>query len=210
MEGKVNIEIAASIFKDNFIGPDQISSIVNILPLSVPDIIPDIPFSEDFLMEYSKNNLLVLCVPQFQSGKSVNILELRNLFGLDPDKSEPCFYNQDWYLKEDFVSRNLDFSWVLIKKDVIESSRAVDPVKLQKEVNFPTAIVCAYTFFLYRLVYGVTLWPHDFIWCSDVDHNGDRIYVGRYLDIDGINKNGFSVHRHLSLRNCYAAISAYS
>lgn len=46
---------------------------------------------------------------------------------------------------------------------------------------------------------------HDFVWCVDVDHNGDRIYVGKYHDIDGINKNVFSIHRHLALRQCYAS-----
>jgi len=210
MEGKVSIEIASAIFKDNFIGPEQIRSIGNHLSLAVPDVIPDIPFSEEILIEHSENSLLVLCVPQFQSGKGVNILELRNIFGLDPDKQEPCFYNQDWYLKEDFVSRNIDLSWVLIRKEVIESSRARDPRELQMEVQFPIAVVCAYTFFVYRLVYKKTLWSYDFIWCSDTDHNGDRIYVGKYHDIDGVNKNGFSIHRHLSLRDCYAAITAYS
>ena len=51
------------------------------------------------------------------------------------------------------------------------------------------------------------LWPYDFIWCSDFDHNGDRIYVGKYHDIDGVNKDGFSIHRHLALRICYASIN---
>lgn len=51
------------------------------------------------------------------------------------------------------------------------------------------------------------LWKHDFVWCSDMDHNGDRIYVGKYHDISGVNKNGFSIHRHLALRECYASIN---
>ena len=49
------------------------------------------------------------------------------------------------------------------------------------------------------------LWRHDFIWCDDSDHNGDRIYTGRYIDPNGINKNGFNIHRHLSIRPCYGA-----
>lgn len=53
---------------------------------------------------------------------------------------------------------------------------------------------------------GEKLWYHDFVWCSDVDHNGDRIYVGKYNDIDGVNKDGFSIHRHLALRLCYGCI----
>jgi hypothetical protein len=30
--------------------------------------------------------------------------------------------------------------------------------------------------------------------------------VGKCHDVDGINKNGFSIHRHLALRKCYGAV----
>ena len=30
--------------------------------------------------------------------------------------------------------------------------------------------------------------------------------LGKYHDVDGVNKNGFSIHRHLSLRPCYGCI----
>ena len=79
---------------------------------------------------------------------------------------------------------------------------------MAQDFLFPTAILCAYTFFVYYFLTGEHLWYHDFVWCSDADHNGDRIYVGKYHDVDGVNKNGFSVHRHLALRNCYAAVNA--
>lgn len=49
------------------------------------------------------------------------------------------------------------------------------------------------------------LWYHDFVWCEDLDHNGDRIYVAKYHDVDVINKNGFRIHRHLALRPCYVS-----
>lgn len=96
------------------------------------------------------------------------------------------------------------------KKNVIESSRAVQPLELLNEnINFPTAILCVYTFFAYYYARKELLWHHDFVWCSDTDHNGDRIYVGKYHDVDEVNKNGFSIHRHLALRNCYGAIALY-
>ena len=84
------------------------------------------------------------------------------------------------------------------------------PTELLKEhISFPSAILCVYTFFAYYYAQKGLLWYHDFIWCSDTDHNGDRIYVGKYHDVDGVNKNGFSIHRHLALRNCYASITLY-
>ena len=111
---------------------------------------------------------------------------------------------------ETFIYDTLDLRWFLLKKNVIESSRAVQPLELLNEnINFPTAILCVYTFFAYYYARKELLWHHDFVWCSDTDHNGDRIYVGKYHDVDEVNKNGFSIHRHLALRNCYGAIALY-
>ena len=127
---------------------------------------------------------------------------------MNPDVSEPCLYNQDWYLKEDFIDVNLHTRWFLVKKDVFDESRAVAPEELiSQKLNFPSAILCAYTFFAYYYARNEYLWWHDFVWCSDTDHNGDRIYVGKYHDVDGVNKNGFSIHRHLGLRSCYGSVN---
>jgi hypothetical protein len=206
MERNVSLEIAKGIFKDNFIGPAEIKSIQEQIQLKIPEEIPDIPFSEEELKNKAKDYLLVLCLPYMLNGKELNIIELRNIFGVDPSIKEPCFYNQDWYLNEDFVKTSSETIWVLLRKNVIESTRAKNPKELSAQFSFPSALVCCYTFFIYKLVYNEVLWPYDFIWCSDTDHNGDSIYVAKYFDIDGINKNGFSIHRHLALRNCYAAI----
>ena len=102
----------------------------------------------------------------------------------------------------------LNGQWYLIKKDVFEESRAVMPGDLtERGLNFPPAILCGYTFFAYYYARNQYLWWHDFVWCCDTDHNGDRIYVGKYHDVDGVNKNGFSIHRHLALRPCYGSVN---
>ena len=169
---------------------------------------PPLNYSWDYLENHSQDYLLVLGQSSI-NGVDITIRNLRERFGIDPSVSEPCFYNQDWYLNESFIDKKLENRWYLLKKDVFETSRAVMPQELlEKEITFPSAILCAYTFFAYYLHYNQPLWYHDFIWCSDVDHNGDRIYVGKYHDIDGVNKNGFSIHRHLALRPCYAAVDA--
>ena len=50
---------------------------------------------------------------------------------------------------ETFIYDTLDLRWFLLKKNVIESSRAVQPLELLNEnINFPTAILCVYTFSL--------------------------------------------------------------
>ncbi len=122
---------------------------------------------------------------------------------------EPCFYNQDWYLQEPFArDRVLPSGWFLLRKTLADESRGALPAIHQRgddnAATLPYAIACAYAFFAYFLcTEGKLLWPHDYLWCVDLDHNNDQIYVGRYNDPSGINKNGFSIHRHLVIRSCY-------
>lgn len=205
---RVSINQAKELFGDNFIGVEELFPLFKKLGLNHEDItIPEINYSLELLENVRKDYILILGIPKIED-KNLSILLFRHTFGIDPNLSEPCFYNQDWYMNEDFIHDTLELQWYLLKKNVIEDSRAVQPNELQqRNIKFPSAILCVYTFFAYYFSKGRILWYHDFIWCSDTDHNGDRIYVGKYHDIDGINKNGFSIHRHLALRNCYATIS---
>lgn len=189
----------------NFIGPDELRA-SNALPLQIGNEVPAIPYTAEELENKKEDYLLILGVPFFTDGEPLSIRGLLNVYGKDPEISEPCFYNQDWYLKEDFIDVQLPDGWFLIRKRVFEDSRAVMPDELEKKHAFPLAVRCVYAFFVSWACLGEKLWWHDFVWCSDRDHNGDRIYVGKYNDIDGINKNGFSIHRHLALRKCYACI----
>ena len=204
-----------TLFGDNLIGPEELSRGLSQWVSSQGEAeaitlgtVPNVSFSWETLESHAKDYLLVLGMPTI-NGVDITLRHLRDIFGIDPEQQEPCFYNQDWYLNETFLDRQLESRWYLLKKEVFEASRAVMPQELlEKEISFPSAILCAYTFFAYYLHYQKPLWVHDFIWCSDLDHNGDRIYVGKYHDIDGVNKNGFSIHRHLALRPCYAAVDA--
>ncbi len=143
-----------------------------------------------------------------QSGVTLN--QMREYFGMDP-AAEPCFYNQDWYLKEDFAATTAtDGEWHVLHKNVREEWRAKMPQDIEAALagneRLPTAVTAAFVFFVYWYeTGGKRLWEHDFVWCSDTDHNGDRIYVGRYEDPTGVNKNGFNIHRHLALRPAYSA-----
>ena len=186
----------------NIIGLEELRAAA-VLGLKIPENVPDLPASA---ADAGDDYLAVLGVSTFADGTPVTIRNLRERFGKDPDVSEPCFYNQDWYDKEDFIDVPMQDGWFLIRKDVYENSRAVQPAELMKEYTFPSAILCTYAFFAAWFTKGIKLWYHDFVWCSDTDHNGDRIYVGKYNDVDGVNKNGFSIHRHLALRPCYGCI----
>ena len=165
-----------------------------------------IPFTINELKEKANDYLLIYGFSKFENGLPVTIMNLKKIFGDDPNKRTPCFYFQDWYNNEEFVNVGMKEGWYLIRKSVYNDSRSVLPEELIQKYAFPSAIQCTYSFFVSWLVLHKALWYHDFVWCKDFDHNGDRIYVGKYNDVDGINKDGFSIHRHLSLRPCYGCI----
>ena len=186
----------------NKIGPEELKQLPFMAGMALEA--PEVPFSEGVLSAH-KNSHILIYTPKVPT---LTLLKMRDIFGTGPAK-EPCMYDQDWYLKEEFASKtSLDGKWHLIQKDVREDMRAKPPEDIEallKHEQFPTAITCAFTFFAWCLLRGETLWNHDFLWCSDRDHQGDRIYVGRYEDQSGINKKGFNIHRHLSLRPAYSA-----
>jgi len=206
MERSTAINEARKLFGKNFIGKDELSVISDKVGIQVPVTEPVIPYDIAELSLKKNEYLLVLGTSQLKTGDAVTLLTLRTNFGTDPDKREPCFYNQDWYMHETFMQTPLENRWYLIKKNVFENSRGQNADLLEQTYHFPSAIVCAYVFFVNYFSTGEYLWKHDFIWCSDLDHNGDRIYVAKYFDVNGINKNGFSIHRHLRIREHYGAV----
>lgn len=197
-----------TIFGKNYIGLDEQKPFLKRLGLDGGNILePDIDFSDTDLIKAAKDGYILIYGIEHVGGVRITLKFLRDAFGIDPSASEPCLYNQDWYMSEVFMDAALNSQWYLIKKDVYEDSRGVMPLDLiERGIHFPSAILCGYTFFAYYFYNDEFIWWHDFIWCCDLDHNGDRIYVGKYHDIDGVNKNGFSIHRHLALRPCYASI----
>jgi hypothetical protein len=198
----------------DFLGPDEINAIAGALGVADPGQageVPAIPFDQSQLHRLRSTHLLLLGSPSTVDGAPLTIARMRAFWGTDPSVREPCFYNQDWYVREAFANRaDLEPRWYLVAKDVEDRSRGRDPDELASGFadgeRFPSALLACYVFFAYYLhTGGDRLWKHSFIWCSDLDHNGDRIYVGRYCDPDGVNKNGFNVHRHLRIRPAYGA-----
>lgn len=210
MESVANLERAKQLFGENFLGPNEVRCLMEKFEAGYSfNEVPPLNYTWDTLEKCAKEGyILVMGVDRiFPQDKPLTIRMLRDKFGFSPDVAEPCFYNQDWYLAETFIDEPLPLGWYLIKKDVFEDTRAEQPVDiLSKGIKFPSAILCTYTFFAYYFARKEYLWWHDFVWCSDTDHNGDRIYVGKYHDVDGVNKNGFSIHRHLALRHCYGSV----
>lgn len=202
----MNFKQAKIIMGKNFIGPDELKKNSGRLGIINPDKlgrIPAVPYGEKELKKFAKNYILILGIPLSLAGDKLTLNSMRNFFGVDPDKKEPCFYNQDWYLKEKFAAQtSLEFKWYLIRKEVDKKTRGKNPATMEN-ATFPSAILTAFIFFADYFLNQEILWQNDFIWCSDKDHNGDRIYAGRYIDPNKTNKNGLNIHRHLSIRDCY-------
>lgn len=205
----MNAKDAKILFGDNFIGKEELKPFFKALGSGEVDIQENpIQYTDSDLKKAADEGYILVYGVKNVNVQNITLRFLRDIFGVNPDVSEPCLYNQDWYLKEDFIDVTLNERWYLIKKEVFENSRAVMPSDLmQRGLDFPSAILCGYTFFAYYYARNEYLWWHDFVWCCDIDHNGDRIYVGKYHDIDGVNKNGFSIHRHLALRPCYGSVN---
>ncbi len=202
-------EAVKHLFGKNFIGREELKPFFKTMGFGDIEIQEKpIEYSDLDLQEAAAEGYILIYGVEHINGERMTLRFLRDKFGVNPNESEPCLYNQDWYLKEDFMDVALNSQWYLIKKEVFDNSRAVMPGDLmQQGLNFPPAILCGYTFFAYYFTRNEYLWWHDFVWCCDTDHNGDRIYVGKYHDIDGVNKNGFSIHRHLALRPCYGSVN---
>jgi hypothetical protein len=204
----MNYTKAKQIMNENFIGYEELSLFTDKLNLYIDSksigTITNIPFDEDYLRSVSKTHLLILFTPLDKHKEFITLNKYRNFFGINPDKNEPCFYNQDWYINEPFANFSLKKEqWFCIRKELKPESRG----KIYGEIdNLPLALICAYTFFAAYHIKSEYLWKNDFVWCKDTDSNGDRIYVGRYFDPASIAKNGFSVHRYLSINLNYGSI----
>jgi hypothetical protein len=214
MEREETFKEVKELFGSSFLGPGEINKVSEKLKIKSPDSVPSIPFDIAFLRERKDTHYLFLGIPTHSDGTPVTILSLRTIFGTDPSAGEPCFYNQDWYVKEKFANQSFHPGWYLFSKTLLDSTRgrAVNEILALPEIqgNLPSAVLSTYFFFLSYLVYKQPVIKHDYIWNSDLDSKGDRIYVGKYIDPAGINKNGWEIHRHLSLKQNYGALSFIS
>ena len=184
----------------NFIGPEEINaSCEGFLRFSQEEYIK-IPFSLD---EISTSELLILTKSTLKNNKSLTIANFKDAFENSPNCDKVVFYNQDWYLNEKFYNENsLKLEWKIIPLHTEDQNRGIMP-NYELVGYLPSAILLVYTFFIFAIINGEVLWPHDYLWCSDVDNENDKIYVGRYYDVIGLAKPGFSIHRHLSIKNNY-------
>ena len=99
------------------------------------------------------------------------------------------FYAQNWFDGEAFMDYDVDLSQV---REVLPAA--------WKEGTLPehgTFLMRAvYLAWLYVLHPTAPLWD-KYLWCHDVDSQGQRVYVGQ-------NGKGFEIHRHLHITERWA------
>jgi hypothetical protein len=202
------------IMGPNFIGPKELETISSYLKIMPPtnfsEAISKIPFTIEQLKSIANTHVLFFGIPFHQNNEPVTINSLRDLFGTSPEIKEPCFYNQDWYLNEAFANASFEPKWYLLSKNIKDSSRGKEIDKQNKSIStesLPSAVLCVYFFFLNYFHSGKEfVFEYDYVWNSDLDANGDRIFIGKYRDRLGLNKNGIEIHRHLSIKPNYGTI----
>ena len=137
-------EAVKKLFGKNFIGKDELKPFFKALGFGDVEIQEKpIEHSDSDLQKAAEDGYILIYGVEQINGQPITLRFLRDKFGVNPDVSEPCLYNQDWYLKEDFIDKSLNAQWYLIKKEVYEDSRAVMPGDLnQRGLKFPSAIHC--------------------------------------------------------------------
>ena len=189
----------------NFIGADELSLIKNSFSVQIPTVLPPIPFDESTIVANRDTHLLLLCLSKFSDGTDITIKAMKERISMLD--GAPCFYNQDWYLNEEFIKKTLKTKWLFISKKLLDDSRAMTIDKVLSKYKLYSAVELTFAFFAnYFINNGEKLWNNDYVWCSDVDDKGDQIYVGRYTDASGLNKDGFEIHRHLRIKKNYGVI----
>jgi hypothetical protein len=203
---------AKDILGIDFIGPDELNAICHSIGLKKIDSVnfPELLLTEDELHIIKGNNCILFAVNNLmETGELISIATLRKAIRQDGGAGNIGFYNQDWYIKELFYSKQIESPfWAVLPKEIPLESRKKIPSDSDPSITLPSAIMVSYLFFVYYYhSNGTLLWKNDYIWCDDIDHNQDMIYVGRYEDPAGINQNGFSIHRHLKISPLYGYFS---
>jgi hypothetical protein len=74
MERKSTVADAIAIMGENFIGAEELYSIINRFPILIPNNLPDIKFSKNELIEKKDDFFLLLGATNFQDGNLIILI----------------------------------------------------------------------------------------------------------------------------------------
>ncbi len=146
-------------------------------------VLADVPFTEATLEACKDTHVLVAVFP-------LSVLDVRG-------KAErKLFYSHEdaWYNKQAFAKDRGETRWMLVRKTPVDNSMSKtwdeQQALLGKDNETPTVQVMVYTIIGHYLNTGERLFENVYVRCSDVDSDGDRVYVGTF------DSNGLSVDNY--------------
>ena len=134
----------------------------------------EIPWSEEVLLSMKDTHILVAVFP-------LSILDIR---GKVSSSAPRLFSNADWYSKESFARARGECGWQLVRKTPVPGSMYKtwneQQALLANNEETPTAQVMVYTIIGHFLATGERLFEKSYVRCSDLDSDGQRVYVGGF------------------------------
>ena len=135
----------------------------------------------------------VLGFPTPRANENLNILNLRRLCGVDPQRP-PSFFDHPWYLAETFGLTDCTPGWHFIQMDVpndsLEQSHDYCHRLSDQGLTLPTAIEVVLMLFLHFVETGERLLLKKHTWCQD------SASLGRFVTVGAFGRNGVFVSGH--------------
>lgn len=98
-------ETVKHLFRKNFIGKDELSPFLRAFEFGDVDVQEKpIGYSDSDLQKAAAEGYILIYGVGHVNGQNITLRFLRDKFGANPDVSEPCLYNQDWYLNIVFLT----------------------------------------------------------------------------------------------------------
>jgi hypothetical protein len=136
-------------------------------------------------------DVIAFATPEERFG--LNILGLRKIRGTTPT-AQPAFFDDSWYLNEDFARQDCPPGWHFLHENVIPDSVS-KPVNYlssvrTKMLELPWAIEIALMLFLHYSGTGVQLLHKKHTWCRD------QASLNRFVTLGAFGKNGLFISSH--------------
>jgi hypothetical protein len=154
-------------------------------------------FSAEELAGMTTTNVVsaerILTFPTPAANEGLNLLNLRRLLGVDPQKP-PSFFDHPWYLEEQFGYLNCEPGWHSLQMDVHPESveKPVDYIRnlASEGLTLPTAIEVVLMLFLHFAGTGERLLLKKHTWCRD------EASLGRVVTVGAFGRNGVFISGH--------------
>ena len=161
----------------NFHGVKALTTLGATLSAKEKRAFKTVPFSAEVLTACRDTHVLVACA-------GISFMEVWRL-------KTSLFYAKDnpWFKGHDFAQAKVKAGWYLVRRDLVPDSTLMswtDQLNLLMEVEeVPRASVLAQAILIHYLETDERLFPGIYVRVSDVDSDGDRVYLGRF-DQDGL------------------------